>query len=78
MRFGGPLITSTGTISPVNTSAIIPGADGTVFSMTAVNVTRLFPINLKEGRLVALSFGRYNVLDLIDEDLFAGAAPSAS
>ena len=72
LRFGGPLITSTGTISPVNTAVIIPGADGTVFSFTAVNVTRVFPINLKEGRLVALSFGRYNLLDLIDEDFFAG------
>jgi porin len=71
-RFGGPLVTSTGTISPVNTAAIIPGADGTVFSVTAVNFTKLFPINLKEGRLFALSFGRYNLLDLVDEDFFAG------
>src|SRR5207342_1195588 len=51
-RFGGPLLTSTGTISPVNTAAIIPGADGTVFALTSVNVTRLFPIDLKEGKLV--------------------------
>jgi porin len=72
VRFGGPLITSTGTISPVNTAAIVPGADGTVFSVTAVNVTKLFPINLKEGRLFVLSFGRYNLVDLIDEDFFAG------
>jgi porin len=72
MRFGGPLVTSTGTISPVNTAVIIPGADGEVFSLTAVNVTRLFPINLKEGRLVALSFGRYNLIDLLEEDFFAG------
>jgi porin len=72
VRFGGPLITSTGTISPVNTAAIVPGADGTVFSVTAVNVTKLFPIDLKEGRLFALSFGRYNLVDLIDEDFFAG------
>ena len=71
-RFGGPLLLSTGTISPVNTAAIVPGADGTVFSVTAVNVTKLFPINLKEGKLVAFSFGRYNLLDLIDEDFFAG------
>ena len=71
-RFGGPLVTSTGTISPVNTAAIIPGADGTVFSVTAVNFTKLFPINLKEGKLFALSFGRYNLLDVIDEDFFAG------
>jgi len=72
MRFGGPLVTGTGTISPVNTAAIIPGADGTVFALTAVNFTRLFPVNLKEGKLVALSFGRYNLLDLLDEELFAG------
>jgi len=71
-RFGGPLVTSTGTISPVNTAAIIPGADGTVFSVTAVNVTKLFPVNLKEGKLFAVSFGRYNLLDLLDEDFFAG------
>ena len=72
MRFGGPLVTSTGTISPVNTAAIIPGTDGTVFAVTAVNVTKLFPVNLKEGKLVVLSFGRYNLVDLIDEDFFAG------
>jgi porin len=73
MRFGGPLVTNTGTISPVNTAAIIPGTDGTVFAVTAVNVTRLFPVNLKEGKLVVLSFGRYNLVDLIDEDFFAGS-----
>jgi porin len=71
-RFGGPLVTSTGTISPVNTAVIIPGPEGTVFSVTAVNFTKLFPIDLKAGKLVALSFGRYNLVDLIDEDLFAG------
>jgi porin len=71
-RFGGPLLTSTGTISPVNTAVIIPGSDGTVFALTAVNFTKLFPINLQEGKLVALSFGRYNLVDLIDEDFFAG------
>ena len=26
------------------------GADGTVFPVTAVNVTKLLPINLKEGK----------------------------
>jgi porin len=71
-RFGGPLLTGTGTISFVNTAAIVPGSDGTVFSVTAVNVTKLFPINLTEGKLFAVSFGRYNLLDLIDEDFLAG------
>ena len=72
VRFGGPLLGGTGTINPVNTAAMIPGADGTVFSVSAVNLTRLFPINLKEGKLVALSVGRYNLVDLLDEDFFAG------
>ena len=71
-RFGGPLLGGTGTISPVNTAVIIPGADNTVFSVTAVNVTKLFPIDLKTGRLFALSFGRYNLVDILDEDFFAG------
>jgi len=71
-RFGGPLVGGTGSINPVNTSAIIPGADGTVFSVTVVNITKLFPINLQEGKLIALSFGRYNLVDLLDEDFFAG------
>jgi porin len=71
-RFGGPLLGGTGTINPVNTAAIIPGADGTVFSVTAVNVTKLFPINLKEGKLFAVAFGRFNLVDLLDEDFFAG------
>jgi hypothetical protein len=57
----------------VNTAAIIPGSDGTVFSVTAVNFTKLFPINLKEGKIFAVSFGRYNFVDLLDEDFFAGA-----
>jgi hypothetical protein len=56
-RFGGPLLGGTGTISPVNTAAIIPGADGTVFSVISVNVTKLFPINLKKGDLFAVSAG---------------------
>jgi hypothetical protein len=71
-RFGGPLLGGTGTINPVNTAAMIPGSDGSKFSVTAVSLTRLFPINLKEGKLVALSFGRYNLLDSLDEDFFAG------
>jgi porin len=71
-RFGGPLLGGTGTINPVNTAAMIPGTDGSKFSVTAANVTKLFPVNLKEGKLVALSVGRYNLLDLLDEDFFAG------
>ena len=71
-RFGGPLLGGTGTISPVNTAMIVPGADGTVFSITAVNVTKLFPIDLKKGDLFAVSVGRFNLLDLIEEDFFAG------
>jgi porin len=72
-RFGGALLTGTGGINPVNTAAIIPASSGTVFSITAVNFTRLIPIDLKKGNLFAVSFGRFNLVELIDEDFFAGA-----
>jgi porin len=73
MRYGGPMLGGTGTISPVNTAALIPGANGTVFSITAANVTKLFPKDLKKGNLFALSVGRYNLVDLIQEDFFGGS-----
>jgi porin len=71
-RFGGPPLGGTGAINFVNTAAIIPGADNTVFSVTAVNVTRLFPLDLKKGNLIAVGVGRYNLVDLADEDFFTG------
>jgi hypothetical protein len=42
-RLGGPLLTGTGGINPVITAAIVPGSDGTVFSITTLNFTRLIP-----------------------------------
>ncbi len=71
-RFGGPELGGTGTISPVNTAAIIPGAAGTVFAITSLNVTKLFPIDLQKGNMIALSVGRFNLLDLSDENFFGG------
>jgi porin len=72
-RFGGPLLGGTGTINPVNTAAIIPGASGSVVSVTAVNLTRLIPIDLAKGNLAVVSFGRFNMLDLVDEQFFGGS-----
>lgn len=72
-RFGGPLLGGTGTINPVNTAAIIPGTSGGVFSVTAVNFTRLIPIDLAKGNLYVVGFGRYNLLDLVDEQFFGGS-----
>src|SRR5262245_62825738 len=71
-RFGGPPLGGIGTINHVNTTAIVPGFDNTIFTVTAVNVTKLFPIDLQKGKLIAVSFGRFNMLDLIDEDFFGG------
>jgi porin len=73
VRFGGPLLGGTGTISPVNTAAIVPAASGTSPTISAVNFTRIIPKDLKKGDMFAVSFGRYNLLDLVDEDFFAGA-----
>jgi porin len=71
-RFGGPLLGGTGAINPVNTTAIIPAAAGTVFTISAVNVTRIFPINLQKGDLFAVSLGRFNLVDLSVEHFFGG------
>jgi porin len=71
-RFGGPALTGTGGINIVNTAGIIPAASGSVVSVTAVNFTRIIPKDLKKGDLYVISFGRYNLLDLLDEDFFAG------
>ncbi|HKQ81197.1 MAG TPA: carbohydrate porin [Steroidobacteraceae bacterium] len=71
-RFGGPLLGGTGTINPANTAAIIPGADDTVTALTALNFTRLIPIDLKAGELFAVAFGRFNLVDLLEEEFFAG------
>ncbi len=72
VRFGGPLLGGTGTINPVNTAALVPSSSGTSPTISAVNFTRLIPKNLQKGELFAISFGRYNLLDLIEEDFFGG------
>jgi porin len=72
-RFGGPLLGGVGSISPVNSAVIIPAPRGTVVSITALNVTKLIPIYPKKAEFLAISVGRYNLIDIIDEDLFAGA-----
>ena len=71
-RFSGPALTGTGGINPSNTAAITPGADGEVVAITALNFTRIIPKDLKKGDMYVLQFGRFNLLDLIDEDFFAG------
>jgi len=71
-RFGGPALTGTGAINSVNTYVIVPAAQGSVFAITALNFTRVFPLNAKKGDEIAISFGRYNTLD-IQEKFFGGA-----
>lgn len=72
-RFGGPVLGGTGALNPANTTMLAPKPSGTAFAITALNVTKLIPIDLKKGNLIAVSAGRYNLLDLIDEDFFAGS-----
>ena len=67
-RFGGPALTGTGGVNFTNTAGIIPGASGSVVSVTAVNFTRIIPRDLKNGDFHIVSFGRYNLLDHLEED----------
>jgi porin len=71
-RFGAPVLTGTGAINTVNTNVTVPASQGSVFAITALNFTRVFPISVQEGNEIAVSFGRYNTLD-IQEKFFGGA-----
>jgi hypothetical protein len=71
-RFGAPALSGTGGINIANTAAIIPAVGWQCVSVTAVNFTRIIPKDLKKGDMYIISFGRYNLLDLVDEDFFAG------
>jgi len=73
VRFGGPLLPGVGTINPVNTAEIVPSAAGTSPAITAVNFTRIIPKDLAKGDLYVISFGRFDLLDTIDEQFFGGA-----
>lgn len=72
-RFGGPLLGGTGTINPVNTAEIVPGADNSIITVSSLNFTRIIPKDLAKGDLFVFTFGRYNLLDTIDEDFFGGS-----
>lgn len=71
-RFGGPLLLGTGGINPTNTATLIPGSSGSVVAVTAFNFTRIIPKDLKKGDVFVVGFGRYNMIELIDEHFFAG------
>jgi porin len=71
-RYGGALLTGTGGLNPVNTSQLTPGEHGQVVSVTAANLTRVIPRDMAKGNLDVISFGRFNYLDLTEEDFFAG------
>ena len=72
-RFGGPVLSGTGGINFTNTDGLGPAPAGSVVSITALTFTRIIPKDLKKGDVWVVSFGRFNILDLIDEDFFAGA-----
>ena len=54
-----------GTANPV----LLPFSDGSLLSVSTEAVTRLTPVDLRQGRLVA----RYNILKLVDERYLRGA-----
>jgi len=56
-------------VSATTTSILLPSSDGSVLSVSADAVTKLTPVDLRQGKLVA----RYNILKLVDERYFRGA-----
>ncbi|HKE56566.1 MAG TPA: carbohydrate porin [Pyrinomonadaceae bacterium] len=71
-RYSGPVLGGTGGLNPVNTATLTPAGDGEVVSITAINFTRLIPKDMAKGNLDVISFGRFNLLDLLQEDFFGG------
>lgn len=71
-RGGAPVLAGTGAINTVNTAVSVPASRGSVVAITALNFTRVFPIDEQKGNEVTVSFGRYNTLD-IQEKFFGGA-----
>jgi porin len=71
-RFGGPTLVGTGGVNPTNTATLIPGTAGSVVAVTAFNFTRIIPKDLQKGDLYVVGFGRYNMIEAIDEEFFAG------
>jgi porin len=71
-RWSGPSLGGTGGVNATNTAVLIPGSNGQIVSITAVNFTRVIPKDLKKGDMDVIAFGRFNMLDLIDEHFFAG------
>jgi len=71
-RFGGPALTGIGAINAVNTDMRVPASEGSVFAITTLNFTRVFELDEKNGRSLAVSLGRFDTLD-IQEKFFGGA-----
>ena len=72
-RFGGPLLREPERSTRLTRPLLFPRLPETLSQSARVNVTKLFPIDLKKGNLFAVSVGRFNLLDLLQEDFFAGA-----
>ena len=71
-RFGGPALSGTGGVNFANTAGIGPAPEGSAVSVTALSFTRIIPKDMQKGNLWVVSFGRFNILDLVDEDFFGG------
>lgn len=66
-RYGDVATPDVGAIVPVNTSLIEPERSGTATSLVALNFTQLIPLNEQRKKVLAVSAGRFAVLDLIPD-----------
>ncbi|HYW70803.1 MAG TPA: carbohydrate porin [Pyrinomonadaceae bacterium] len=70
-RYGAPVLARTGAINTVNTDVTIPASQGSIAAVTGLKFTRVFPLDTRKGNEIAISFGRYNTLE-IQETFFGG------
>lgn len=66
-RYGDVATPNVGALVPVNTALIEPQRSGTATSLIALNYTQLIPLNVQRKRVLAVSVGRFAMLDLIPD-----------
>jgi porin len=71
-RFGGPVLAGPAASIRSTPRRSFPRRRHGLSPLARSTFTRLIPNDLSKGDMFAVSFGRYNLVELLDEDFFAG------